>query len=148
MRPRGSPKALERRRQRAAALLASGLTMQQVARRLRVSVASVCRWQQKTKVGGPEALAAKPVPGRPRKLTDAERQRLLRLLKKGAKVYGYPDDRWTLKRVADVILREFDVVYHIGHVWRLLRQCGGLASSPATRKRLSATGTGGRSTSR
>jgi putative transposase len=99
------------------------MTMADVARRLHVSVASVCRWRQAADAGGSKALAAKPVPGRPRKLTEAECKRLLRLLKKGAKVYGYPDDRWTLKRVADMIRREFDVVYHIGHVWRLLREC-------------------------
>lgn len=124
MRPKGSPKTLERRRRRAVELLASGMTMAEVARRLRVSVASVCRWRQAMKAGDPEALAAKPVSGRPRKLTEAECQRLLRLLNTGAKAYGHPDDRWTLKRVADLILREFDVVYHPGHVWRLLRRCG------------------------
>ena len=96
--------------------------MKQVARQLRVSVSSVCRWAQATETGGPEALAAKPVSGRPRKLTEKECQRLLTLLKKGATAYGHPDDRWTLKRVADAILREFDVVYHPGHVWRLLRR--------------------------
>lgn len=74
--------------------------------------------------GGTKALGAKPVPGRPRKLAQAECERLLRLLGKGARAYGHADDRWTLKRATDLIRREFGVEYHPNHVWRLLRQCG------------------------
>jgi putative transposase len=72
--------------------------------------------------GGTKALGAKPVPGRPRKLGEGECQRLLKLLRTGAKAHGYPDDRWTLKRVSELILREFRVQYHPRHVWRLLRR--------------------------
>jgi len=36
--------------------------------------------------------------------------------------YGYPNELWTLKRIARVILREFGVRYHPNHVWRVLRQ--------------------------
>lgn len=74
--------------------------------------------------GGTQALGAKPAPGRPRKLGQAECERLLLLLRKGAKAHGYLDDRWTLKRVAELIGREFGIQYHPNHVWRLLRRCG------------------------
>jgi transposase len=46
------------------------------------------------------------------------------MLEKGAKAYGFSDDRWTLKRIAGLIWREFGVEYHYRHVWRLLRRCG------------------------
>jgi transposase len=69
MRPYGSPKTLERRRRRAIALLAKGLTLSQVARRVQASVGAVYQWRQAWRTGGEEALAPKPVPGRPRKLT-------------------------------------------------------------------------------
>jgi transposase len=75
-------------------------------------------------VGGPAALAAKLVLGRPRKLGEAECRRLLKLLRKGPKVHGHPTDRWTLKQIARLIHREFGVEYHPNHVWRLLRRCG------------------------
>ena len=63
-----------------------------------------------------KALGAKPVPGRPRKLAQAECERLLRLLRKGAKVYGYPDDTWTLKRVAGLIRQFFPKGLDLGQV--------------------------------
>jgi transposase len=123
VRPHGSAKILQRRRHRAIALLARGLSMKQAARRVGVSVVSVWKWKKAVAADGPEALGAKPVPGRPRKLTEAQIQRLRRLLRKRAKAYGYPDDAWTLKRVAELIRREFGAQYHPGHVWRLLRRC-------------------------
>jgi transposase len=121
MRPYGSAKTLERRRRRAAALLESGLTLEAVARRVGASVSSVCRWKQTLSEGGEAALAPKPVPGRPRKLKDAECQQLLELLLRGALAYGFANDLWTLKRIARVICKEFGVKYHPNHVWRLLR---------------------------
>ncbi len=124
MRPTGSPKALERRRRRAIALIERGLTLKEVARRVRASFSSVFRWQQTAIRDGPAALRAKPVPGRPRRLREDECWRLLELLLKGALAYGFPNDLWTLKRIQTVIRKEFGVVYHPNHVWRLLRRAG------------------------
>ena len=39
----------------------------------------------------------------------------------GAEANGYPNDLWTLPRVAEVIRRVTGVTYHPGHVWYLLR---------------------------
>jgi len=102
-------------------LLDGGLTMEEVSHRVGTSIASVSRWRQAVVEGGLGALAAKPVPGRPRKLSKPECSRLLELLLKGAMVYGYPNELWTLKRIARVILREFGVGYHPNHVWRVLQ---------------------------
>ena len=113
---------MERRRQRAIGLLKSGLTMEEVSHRVGTSIASVCRWKQAVAEGGLAALAAKPVPGRPRKLHQNECRRLLELLLKGPMAYGYPNELWTLKRMARLIFVEFGVRYHPNHVWRLLRQ--------------------------
>ena len=72
--------------------------------------------------GGAEALAAKPVPGRPPKLSEPQCRQLLDLLLQGAVACGFPNELWTLDRVAEVIGREFGVFYHPNHVWRLLRR--------------------------
>ena len=133
MRPNGSAKALERRRRRAIELLKSGLTMQDVSHRVGTSIASVCRWNQIFHRGGAQALKAKPVPGRPRKLQAPECQQLLELLLAGARAYGYPNELWTLKRIARVIRREFAVTYHPHHVWRLMRRCGWSCQVPERR---------------
>ena len=122
MRPHGSAKTLEQRRLRAVARLEAGLTMQEVSHRVGTSIASVSRWHQAVAKGGVAALAAKPVPGRPRKLQKSEGRRLVDLLLKGPMAYGYPNELWTLKRIARVIFREFGVRYHPNHVWRVLRE--------------------------
>jgi len=122
MRPHGSAKTLEHRRRRAVALLKRGLTMEEVSHRIGCSISSVSRWHQAVTQGGREALVAKPVPGRPRKLQDEECLRLLQLLLAGARAYGYPNELWTLERIARVIRREFGVEYHPNHVWRVLRR--------------------------
>ena len=114
---------MEQRRRRAVDLLKSGLSMEEVSHRVGTSVTSVWRWKQAVDQGGPAALAAKPVPGRPRKLRKRQCRRLLRLLLKGPMAYGYPNELWTLKRIARLIRREFGVKYHPNHVWRILREC-------------------------
>lgn len=96
--------------------------MQEVSHRVGTSIVSVSRWHQAVVEGGLPALAARPVPGRPRKLSKAQCVRLLAFLLKGAMACGYPNELWTLKRIARVILREFGVRYHPNHVWRVLRQ--------------------------
>jgi transposase len=103
-------------------LLDSGLTMEEASHRIGASIASVCRWRQTVAKGGLAALTAKPVPGRPRKLSQAECSQLLDVLLKGAMAYGYSNELWTLKRIAKVILKEFGVRYHPNHVWRVLRK--------------------------
>jgi transposase len=102
-------------------LLEGGLTMEEVSHRVGTSIASVSRWRQAVAEGGLAALAAKPVPGRPSKLSPVQCSRLLDVLLEGAMAYGYPNEIWTLKRIARVILKEFGVRYHPNHVWRILR---------------------------
>src|SRR4030067_2296081 len=114
---------MEQRRRRAMELLTTGLNVVEVAAVVGSSTSSVSRWKQALADDGPAALAAKPVPGRPPKLQDDECQRLLGGLLQGARAYGYSNELWTLKRIARVIRREFGVVYHPNHVWRLLRRC-------------------------
>jgi transposase len=122
MRPFGSPKTLERRRRRAVALLQQGLSLREVARRVQASVNSVYQWREAWQQGGDAALVPKPVPGRPPKLTNQQRQRLLEVLLQGARAYGFPNELWTLKRIAAVIQVEFRIRYHPSHVWKVLRR--------------------------
>jgi transposase len=121
MRPYGSPKTLERRRRRAIALLAQGLTLSQVARRVQASVGTVYQWRQAWRTGGEEALAPKPVPGRPRTLTAQQGEQLVHSLSQGARAHGFANELWTLRRIAAVLRVQFGVRYHPAHVWKGLR---------------------------
>jgi transposase len=130
MRPYGAPKTLERRRRRAIALLEDGLSVGEVAHRLQASVGSVYRWRQTWRTGGEAALAPKPVPGRPGKLTAGQRRQLLHLLWQGARAQGFPNELWTLKRLAAVMQVHFGVRYHPAHVWKILRGLGWSCQGP------------------
>jgi transposase len=124
---------LECRRRRAVALLQQGLSSREVARRVQASMSSVSRWRQAWTQGGEAALVPTPVPGCPCKLTDAQCTQLLHLLLQGARAYGFPNELWTLQRIAAVIQVEFRVRYHPSHVRKLLRRLGWSSQVPEQR---------------
>jgi transposase len=122
MRPFGSPKFLEARRRRAMALLGGGRSLTEVARKVGCHPSAVMRWRNAARRGGPGALCAKAVPGRPARLRRRQTDRLVRLLLQGPLSRGYSTDVWTTKRIADLIAAEFGVRYHRDHVGRLLHR--------------------------
>lgn len=107
--------------------------MSEVARRIGCSHSSVVRWRQAVADHGPAGLAAKPVPGCPPKLTARQKQRIPKLLLRGALTWGFRTDLWTTPRIAEVIRREFRVRYHPTHVGRLLADLGWSCQMPARR---------------
>ncbi len=135
MRPKGTVKELQRRRQRAITLLKDGGGICEVARMVGSSGSSVVRWRDAYKKGGTKALEPKPTPGRPRKLSDKQRQELDRLLNKAPKAFGYKTNLWTLERIAAVIRKKFRVCYHPSQVWRILKQMGYSCQKPERRAR-------------
>jgi transposase len=103
MRPVGSGKQLERRRARAIALLKEGRAPVEGERLLGVDRRIVRRWNAAYRKQGAGGLAARPVPGRPRKLSTRQRQQLEVILLCGAAANGFESDLWTCPRVAQVI---------------------------------------------
>jgi transposase len=135
MRPSGSPAELERRRLRALRLLREGIAPVDVAQRVGVDRRSVRRWRASFDRGGLRAVRARPVPGRPRRLTSAQRDRLEQSLRRGAQAFGYPTDLWTCPRVAELIRRHFGVRYHVDHIGRVLHALGWSPQRPERRAR-------------
>ena len=133
MRPIGKGKQLERRRQRAIALLNEGHAPVEVARLVGVDRRSVRRWNAAYRREGDKGLAAQPVPGRPSKLSARQRQRLERILLRGAKASGFESDLWSCPRVARVIQVVFGISYHVDHLGRLLRSLGWTPQRPTRR---------------
>jgi transposase len=115
------------------ALLAEGWSLSEVARRVQASVGSVYRWRQAWANGGEAALAPKPVPGRPRKLTTQQCAQLAQLLLQGARAHGFANALWTLRRIAAVIQVHFGVHYHPAHIGKLLRRLGWSGQVPERR---------------
>jgi transposase len=112
---------LEWRRFRALHLKQQGWSRRDIAEALGVSPVSVSRWFARARDGGPEALRARPSPGAPPKLADAQKRMIPEFLWHGAEAYGFRGQVWTRARVAKVIEEEFGVRYHKGHVGRLLK---------------------------
>jgi transposase len=133
MRPHGSPVELEGRRRRAVRLLRAGNTLSGVARMVGAAVSAVWQWRETFRRKGDKGLAARPAPGRPRKLTPRQRGRLPKLLAVGARAYGYRNDLWTTRRIGAVIQREFGVEYHPAHVSRILADLGWSCQNPERR---------------
>jgi len=114
-------------------LLGSGHPLSAVARRVGAAVSAVWQWRETFRRKGAPGLAAKPAPGRPRKLTARQRQRLPQLLAMGARSHGYSNDLWTARRVASVIERKFGVDYHPAQVSRILADLGWSCQKPERR---------------
>lgn len=133
MRPYGSPKSLEERRKRVITFLDQNLSLHEIARRMGCHPSSVLRWRDAFQNGGEKALKAKPVSGRPPKLTSKQKERLIRLLTQGARAHGYRTELWTTQRIANLIERQLGVKYHRNHVGKLLHQLGWSHQKPERR---------------
>jgi transposase len=113
---------LEWRRFRALRLKQQGWSRHDIAAALGVSPGSVSRWFARAHDGGAETLRAHPRPGRPPKLSAAQKRLIPEFLWHGAEAYGFRGEVWTCARVAWVIEEEFGVRYHKDHVGRLLQE--------------------------
>src|SRR5487761_1764462 len=118
MRPPGTAQQLEKRRRQAMQLLKAGKSLSVVARAVSASVSSVFRRHQTFQAKGMRGLRPQPTPGRPAKLSESQKRKLVQMLLKGPLAAGYQTDLWTLQRVAKVIDRQFGVHYHPCHVWK------------------------------
>ncbi|MGH9184251.1 MAG: winged helix-turn-helix domain-containing protein [Acidimicrobiales bacterium] len=125
--------AMEERRKRAGRMFGRGATQADVARELEESRQSVSRWHAEWRAGGAKALKGAGRAGRRPRLTRSQLARIDRALRQGPRAHGFPTDVWTLARVAAVIEAETGVVYHPGHVWKLLGRLGWTRQRPARR---------------
>ena len=104
-----------------------------VARMLGVARVSLYRWKQTAREAS-DGLAAKPHPGRRRRMTERQEGELAQLLSQGATAHGWPNAQWTAKRVATMIRRHFGVRYHVEHARKVLKQRLGWSSQKPQRR--------------
>ena len=123
----------EWRRFRALHLKQQGWSRHDIAEALGLCPVSVSRWFARVRDGGSEALRAHPVPGRPPKLSSAQKRLIPEFLWHGAEAYGFRGEVWTCARIALVIEEEFGVRYHKDHVGRLLKELGWTPQMPIRR---------------
>jgi transposase len=121
VRPRRNFAAMQERRMHAADLFEQGVIPAEVARQVGVSHQIVSDWRAAWRRSGRDGLRGAGRAGRLPKLSRDELVEVERELIKGAEANGYPNDVWTLQRVAEVIERATGVSYHPAHVWSILR---------------------------
>ena len=97
-------------------LLKKGHRLQEIANIMGVNRRTVYNWRRRYEEEGIEGLKTREKPGRKRKLSDEDMERLKDLLKQ--------KDYWTTRGVRNLIKIEFGIEYTLRHVARILRKLG------------------------
>jgi transposase len=124
MRTPGPPAELERRRLLAVQRVCEGYTIEEVADFLGVDSSSVRRWVAAFRREGAAGLAARPVSGRPPKLTTTQEKIVRRWLADNPLDHGFATELWTAPRLRLLIDEEFGVKFHPDYLITWLRQRG------------------------
>ena len=121
-------------RLQAAALFGQNVPVPEIARRLRVSHNAVYVWRRRWLADGDAGLASKGPSGTGCRLSDNQLDQLAAALDQGPAAHGYVEDqRWSLARVADLIVRLFRIRYTLRGVSLLLHRIGFSPQMPAHR---------------
>jgi transposase len=104
--------------------LDEGFGTGEVADLLGVTTRSVQRWALERRRRGADALAARPRPGRPPKLTPDQAATIVTWLEKSPDEFDFPTLRWTAPRVAELIDRELGVQINPRYLSDWLRRHG------------------------
>ncbi len=97
-------------------LLKKGYKLREIASIMGVSRRTIYNWKKRYKEEGIEGLKTKEKPGRKRKLSNEDMERLKDLLKER--------EYWTTRGVRKLIKIEFGIEYTLRHVARILRKLG------------------------
>lgn len=106
------------------AVVCQGISRLDAAKAFNRNRAFAERWVVKYLKGGPDALKKKPYPGKGKRLSDASREELKRIIEAGAEAAGFENNVWTSPRVKKLIQKRFGVKYDVSHVRRILHALG------------------------
>ena len=98
-----------------------------------LSRTAVSKWAKRLRTGGLVRLQRRTATGRPSKLSRRQKHRLKQRLQQGALGAGFATDRWTLKRIQQLIKRDFAIAYHPNYLARLLNRLGFSVQQPTDR---------------
>ncbi|QDF96455.1 IS630 family transposase [Azoarcus sp. DD4] len=123
--------SLQVMRQQAIKAVREGQTAQSVAAAFGVNVRSVFRWLADFASGGQNALLAKPIPGRPSKVSAEEMRWLAQAVRENTPLqYKFEFGLWTLSLIRALIKRQFGKELSIATVSRLMKMLGFSAQKP------------------
>lgn len=125
---------LEAMRKDAVKRVEAGESPEFVAAGLGINRRTMYRWLAAYHYGGEEALAAKPIPGAPPKLSAAQMAKLARIIRtKNPLQLNFEFALWTLAMIRELIRREFGVSLSEVSVGRLMKRLGFTPQRPLYR---------------
>ncbi len=123
--------SLQVMRQQAIKAIREGQSAASVAAAFGVNVRSVHRWLADFVNGGQNALLAKPIPGRPPKVSAEEMRWLAQAVREHSPLqYKFHFGLWTLSLIAELIRREFGKKLSLASVSRIMKLLGFSAQRP------------------
>jgi transposase len=118
-------------RQQAVKAVRDGQTVQSVAAAYGVNERSVFRWLADFANGGQNALLAKPIPGRPSKLSAEELSWIANAVRDhNPQQFKFEFGLWTLSLIRHLIKRQFKKELSVSSVHRLMKILGFSAQKP------------------
>ena len=118
-------------RQQAVKAVREGQDVYSVAAAYGVNVRSVFRWLADFANGGQKALLAKPIPGRPPKVTEEEMRWLANAVRDNTpQQFKFAFGLWTLSLITALIERQFGKKLSLSSVSRLMKMLGFSAQKP------------------
>jgi transposase len=131
--PKLTAAAKEARRRLAVEKVLAGRSQVDVADFLGVHPTSVAKWMAKYRAAGADALAARPVPGRPRFLTTEQEAEVRGWLLRRPTEFGFRTDLWSAARVARLIREKLGVEFHPNYLREWLSKRGYSPQKPVRR---------------
>ena len=123
--------SLQVMRQQAIKAVRSGQTVASVAAALGVNTRSVFRWLADFANGGQNALLAKPIPGRPSKVSAEEMRWIAQAVRDNTPMqFKFEFGLWTLSLIRSLIHTHLDKKLSIATVSRLMKTLGFSAQKP------------------
>ena len=104
--------------------LAEDRSVRDVAQMLNLGEQTVRDYRNQFLIKGMASLAYKRPPGRPSKLSKAQRRELAKMIKAGPQAAGYTSGCWNTPMIQDLIQSRFGVSYHPHYLATLLHNLG------------------------
>ena len=108
-----------------------GQSATEVAKADGINRQTIYRWMANYLSGGQEALLAKPIPGRPSKLSDKQMRWIAEAVGNDTpQQYEFEFALWTLKIIGTLIQKQFDIKLSINTLSRVMKLLGFTAQKP------------------
>lgn len=102
----------------------AGTSYEEIAAILCVSTEAIRLWVSDLLVDGVQSISSKKSPGRPARLTKAQKKQLKQAVKDGPEASGYASGCWNSAMVQNYIHKNFGVFYSTAYIAQLLKNIG------------------------